>query len=169
MPQEWIRTIKKLGRGYGFFLLLLAAGLLLVWAGSSESPKASPKTAETEPLTLTATDSEQLDAYAKQLEARVRSLLEAMDGVSNVHVMILLESGGERVYAENRTYTSGVLASSQPLLSGGDPIPVRETMPTVRGIAVVCGGGSDPVLQQRILSTLCSLFHLSASRVSVSG
>ena len=84
-------------------------------------------------------------AWEEQLER----LLERMDGVSNVKVSVSLESGNQYTYENGKT----------TVVTAG----------RVRGVAVVCKGGSDAVLREKIVSLLCALFDLPVRAVSVAG
>ena len=51
----------------------------------------------------------------------------------------------------------------------GTPIKVKLVFPKLRGIAVVCRGGGNPINQEKIVSLLSALFDLSSNRVYVTG
>ena len=53
--------------------------------------------------------------------------------------------------------------------SDGTPITVKLRFPELRGVAVVCRGGANPVNQEKIVSLLTALFGLPATRVCVTG
>ena len=44
---------------------------------------------------------------------------------------------------------------------------VREDYPAVTGAAVVCEGGGDPVVRERIVRTVSALFNLKSNHISV--
>ncbi len=106
--------------------------------------------------------------YVDKLEAEVEALLERVDGAGGVSVLITLESDSENVYAYDskngsREYlTTGNGSSESPVL-------LRRMTPRLRGIAVVCSGGNDPIVQQKLISLLCALFDLPSTKVFVSG
>lgn len=106
--------------------------------------------------------------YVDKLEAEVEALLERVDGAGVVSVLITLESDSENVYAYDskngsREYlTTGSGSSESPVL-------LRRMTPRLRGIAVVCTGGNDPIVQQKLISLLCALFDLPSTKVFVSG
>lgn len=84
----------------------------------------------------------------KALESELEGLIGGMSGVSYVKVRVTLESGSEYVY-ENGKNTL-VLAGR------------------VRGVAVVCGGGDDPVIKEKVIDMLRALLDLPMKSVSVS-
>lgn len=84
----------------------------------------------------------------RSLEKELAELIGAMDGIDWVKVSLSLESGNEYVW-ENGKNTL-VLAGR------------------VRGVAVVCSGGNDPVIKERVIGLVCALFDLPMRAVSVS-
>ncbi|MBE6672285.1 MAG: hypothetical protein E7599_02015 [Ruminococcaceae bacterium] len=84
----------------------------------------------------------------RALEQELTELILQMEGVSRARVSVSLESGNEYVW-ENGKNTL--------ILSG-----------RVRGVAVVCDGGADPTVRQRIVTMLCALLDLPMRSVSVS-
>ncbi|HHW25385.1 MAG TPA: hypothetical protein GXX22_08015 [Clostridiales bacterium] len=106
--------------------------------------------------------------YVERLEREVAALIEQIDGAGVAHVLIMLESDSEHVYAYNSKngsreyFTVGSGSSEEPVL-------LRRMAPRLRGIAVVCSGGDNPVVQQKIISMLCALFDLPSTKVFVSG
>ena len=152
------------GKGGWLLVLGLAAGLLLVFFGGRQTTAASPVELESP---------EDPGEAVSELERRVAALLEAMDGVSDVRVVLTPESGSELVYAQNVRYENGVASEKQYVFfeqnGDGRPIPVKYLCPRIRGAAVVCRGGSHPVTQEKILSLLEALLDLPAGRIFVTG
>ena len=46
-------------------------------------------------------------------------------------------------------------------------LAVTEVQPTVKGVVVVCPGGEEPVVQQRIISAVTTALDISSKRVFV--
>ncbi len=154
----------------GTWLLVIgvAAGLLLVFFGSGIGRSDGGAAAGSAEMSA-----EEDDARLAALEYRVKQLLEAMDGVSDVVLVLTPDTGSELRYAQNLRYGNGIAEEKSTALSGSgsdsSPIPIGLIYPRVRGAAVVCRGGSNPVTQEKILSLLCALLDLPASRVYVTG
>lgn len=51
-------------------------------------------------------------------------------------------------------------------LSNGDT-KTKSIEPTVRGVAVVCDGGENPVTKEKIIDVVTKALNISSSRVSV--
>ena len=48
------------------------------------------------------------DAYIEMLENKLEQTIEGMEGAGNVHVMITLENGGEKILDKNQPYESSM-------------------------------------------------------------
>jgi len=77
------------------------------------------------------------DQYARKLEEQLGDILSRIQGTGRVKVMLTLED-----------YESGA-------------------MPRVRGAAVVCEGGGDIHVKQKVVETVSKVLGISTARVSV--
>ena len=96
-----------------------------------------------------------------------------MDGISDVSVIITAESCAETIYAQNGRYDGGSLTEKEyVIIDKGDhdePITVKLVFPKIRGVAVVCYGGSNPINREKITNLISSLFDIAKNQVYVSG
>ena len=88
--------------------------------------------------------------------------------------MITLQNTKESVYAENKETSSDESSNSENneyviynSENGDSPLLLKEEMPKVAGVAVVCTGGDNVLVQEKIIDCVCALFNISSSRVSV--
>ena len=51
--------------------------------------------------------------------------------------------------------------------NGRQGLLVTEIQPTVKGVVVVCRGGDQPIVQERIVSTITTALNISSKRVCV--
>lgn len=103
----------------------------------------------------------------ENLENRLSALLCSIDGVSELSVMVTLESGVEYVYAteqksnvnllsdtlsgtekrvENQNEHRGLLHHPQGRLGGESAVLVKRLEPVVQGVAIVCRGARTTCL-----------------------
>lgn len=89
--------------------------------------------------------------------------------------MITLKNTKENVYAENSETSSSDSSNSENneyviynSENGDAPLLLKEEMPQVAGVAVVCSGGDSEAVRERIIDCVCALFDISSSHVSVS-
>lgn len=145
----------------------VVAGLLLIFIGNTDVKNTSVKSQSAEAqLDMT-------DKYVEDLEVRLIQILSEMDGISEVSVIITADSCIETVYAQNGRYDGGSLTEKEYVIidsNGNDaPITVKLVYPKIRGVAVVCQGGSNPINQEKIANLVSSLFDIAQNRVYVSG
>lgn len=146
-------------------LAALLIGVVLILFGGSDASRAVS-------ASLDSSVDPQSGEYEQRLEARVKELLERVSGVSDVTVMVTLDSLSEQVYAQN--YRSSESDSSTDIdleyVNGQNGlVPTKELSPSVRGIAVVCRGGDDAEVALKLTRLLSSLFGIPSSSVSVTG
>ena len=139
----------------------IAAGLLMILMGNLPSQKKSPSPAPSE--------TEMTDSYIRTLESRLTLILEAMDGISEVKVIITPESTVQTLYATDLRYDGGSLTSKEYVMSDEEGMPVILSLvyPKIRGVAVVCRGGGDPVRAQKMIDLISALLDLRSSSVCV--
>ena len=136
--------------------------------------------------TTNATQSVDVRAYAEQLEERLTTMVESMEGAGNCHVMVTLENGVEYIYANEQSNTSDRVEdhsatsdkttvrddteSSYVIIHSADGrqgLLVTEIQPTVRGVVVICDGGENAELRDRIRQMVSTALNITASRVCV--
>lgn len=139
-------------------LALVAAGVILLFIGSLSGGGQDPPQDE----------STDMISYAEMLEARIVDLCEQVAGVSDVSVLLTLDGGVERIYAENST---GGGQSYVVISAGGEEkvVLVREICSSVRGIAVVCHGGENISIRRTLTELLSCALGVPISKISVAG
>ena len=115
--------------------------------------------------------SESIEYYSTKLEEKVKTLVSSVDGVSDVSVMVTLDSGTEKVYAQNTEKTEERTVCDYAVISGDGTgaLELKEIYPRVRGVAVVCAGGDSPEIQEKLISLLTSALGISSNRITVCG
>lgn len=119
-----------------------------------------------------------LGAYQEALEMKTEALLKKIEGVGRISVMITLEQDYEKVYQTDQTKKSEHHSGSETedrseeqteevVLANEEALVRTNKAPRVLGVAVVCEGGNQAVVQQRVTDTVTTLFELSSARVSV--
>lgn len=153
----------KLSRPLYLLIIGIAAGLILIFIGSNDKKQAYDQVPSLE------TEIELTDKYIKELENRLCTILESMDGISNVNVIITAKECTEIVYAQNCKYSSGSLTEKEYVMAdeSGMPVKIKIVYPKIKGVAVVCGGGSNPVNRERIVELITSLLDIKSSSVCV--
>ena len=188
---EWIKKNEK-------WLFLLIGGIILLLlafpsgSGSDKEPTSAgsyggsdvfsgESGAETEKA------GEQAEAqrrYEKEMEQRVREILENVEGVGKVDVMITLRSTSEKVIhvdqEKSRSSTDetdsagGVRRQMQEeirdeaLTSGdGQPVVEKELEPEILGVVISAEGGGNASVCQEISEAMQALFGVPAHKIKV--
>ena len=138
--------------------------------------------------TQTAAATEATNAeYAEQLEKKLSVLIGNISGVGKSEIMVTLENGVEYVYAneERKTTdkTEDISDSTQRVqqsndveqnvitvddADGGKKALVRTQIePQVKGVVVVCEGGDQELVQQRVTNAVTTALNITSKRVCV--
>lgn len=115
------------------------------------------------------------EEYTDQLESKLKNLITAIDGVGECHVMITLENTTESVYATDVEFKNDNDSINQKdeyvfydSEKGETPVLIKEYLPKVQGVTVVCTGGDNIAVKEKIIQAVTSLFNIPTNRVSVS-
>lgn len=143
-------------------------GIILIFA--SEIFTGSDKSAEN-----SSNEVFDYEQYTASLENKLEDVISSIDGVGECKIMITLENTNESVYAtdnELKSDDNSVNQKDEYVLyeteNGETPVLIKEYMPQVQGVTVICDGGDNRQIQEKIINSVTALFNISASRVSVS-
>ena len=129
-------------------------------------------------LTVSAQSDTAANDYALQLEARLTEIIKRVEGAGTCRVMVTLENGTEYLYAqeekndrysndteqEANTEKSYVLYDSE---NGKQALVITEIQPEVKGVVVVCNGGKNVTVQQRVIEVVTTALGISSAKVCV--
>ncbi|SEK25687.1 stage III sporulation protein AG [Ruminococcus albus] len=116
--------------------------------------------------------------FRKRTENELKELLEQIEGVGECEVMISLESSTEYVYAENisRFTEDNTDRRSEKLdedivitENGGTRQPlIRKVIdPQIGGVVIVCEGGGNISINERVQKAVSTALNISSTRVCV--
>lgn len=169
-------SVKKGADGKGFLkkngrLLMLAAGglvgvlLLLYGSGRLGGSVAAEK--------MSTNEHADLEQYAARLEESMGRLCSNVAGVSNVTVAVTLGSGFEYVYAvDQKTKSDGVSEKKYITVgngSGETPVYITEKLPEIAGVGIVCRGGSNPAIQQKLIALISAAYNIGSNKIYITG
>ena len=140
---------------------LLGVFLLLYGGGAFQSSKENtPTEGSCSPTEDTLTQ------YQAYLEARIRTLCQAVDGVEDVLVFVSFSQSFESVYATEETEHGEeyvILGSG----SSATALLLTQSPPRIDGIGIVCTGGGNASVRQELTSLLSATFRLSSNRIYI--
>lgn len=113
--------------------------------------------------------------YISSLEEKTENIISSIDGVGKCKVMITLQETDENFYAQNtdeNTDSGSISKKSEYVLyednNNDSPVLIKQSFPKVMGVAVVCQGGDNANVKEKVISAVSSLFGISSAKISVS-
>lgn len=122
---------------------------------------------------------ENLEDYREQIERSLCAVISKIDGAGKTEVFLTLENGNENVYALNNKVSSSDSETSADESSEAQYFTVRSSdgseqglllkilEPDVRGVVVVCQGGGDSIVRERVLEAVTKALDISSAKVCV--
>ena len=185
-----IQNNKKSDKILVNLVLMILVAVVIVLASSffknSSSTSATLEEMEKDKI-VTENKSFQSNDYETQLENKLKTTLEGIEGVGKVQLMIYFESGEESVPAVNindskslteendteggkRNTTQENNGRTVVMSNNGnadEPLIVKTYKPTITGVCVVAEGSSEKVTELRIRQAVINLFNLPENKVNV--
>lgn len=175
----WIRKLSDEKIRNRLLISVGLLGLLLIFLselGGSENPKVASMSQTVENET-----------YIQSMEDKLGKLVEQVSGAGNCHVMVTLEQGTQYVFAseskkvidetqsrdgnENSKVQQKDNSESRIVVleENGVSRPLVETSkePQVKGVVVVCEGGSSSIVRERVTEVLTTVLGIGSHQVCV--
>ncbi|MCL1866652.1 MAG: hypothetical protein FWF82_04510 [Oscillospiraceae bacterium] len=124
---------------FGAFLLIILVFVSDLASGTGKSPKSGTVMSQ----------EVDFEVYEKQIEQKLRTAISAIDGVGDLTVAVTLDSLCETVYSDKGTNVRTVIT------------------PKVRGVAIVCDGGGNPVVKQKVIELVSRMLGIGSTKISV--
>lgn len=141
-----------------------------------------PKKKEVEPTAKSPPAAKTAQEYAEELEQRLQEVVRGISGVGRCRVMVTLENGVEYVYASEEKAGSDYSSDGDRLSQADDSessiiliqtengyegLLVTELQPTVKGVVVVCEGGGNEAVRERVTEAVATVLNVTSKRVCV--
>ncbi len=110
------------------------------------------------------------DIYAKDIENKLISILEAIEGVGKAEIMLTTASTEEYIYAETYKQGSSQVENDYVIIDKGsqkEALVERINNPVISGVVVVCEGGDDPRICEKIYKAVSTALNISTSKIYV--
>lgn len=129
----------------------------------------------TESAKAQADTTSQGEFYTDDLERKTEKLISQIEGAGKVSVMLTYEATRETVWAKDvnsKTQGSEGADTEEKYIivdtdQGESGLEIKVLYPKIRGVAVVCNGGDDPIVNSRIKSLVSALFDIGSNRISI--
>lgn len=87
--------------------------------------------------------------YENALEEKLEGILSKINGIGNIEIMITLDTSEQSEFQKSKD----------------EPVAVKT--PQIRGVIVVCDGGDNIIIREKVISAVSGAFGISTTRVSV--
>ncbi len=155
---------EKLGR-YKYIILVILAGVLLMLLPASRD-------ADTQQEPVAAVGEE---FSVKAMEQKLAESLAHIEGAGRVRVMLTVESGMKRVWAQDTSMEQEGTALQREtktvVISTGsgkqEAVLIEQVYPKFQGALVVTSGGGDPTVRLELTKAVSALTGLGADKISI--
>ena len=113
---------------------------------------------------------EAADIYADDIEAKLVAMLENIEGVGKAEVMLTIMSTEEYVYAETMKQGSSQYENDYVIIDKGsqkEALVKKVNNPAISGVVVICEGGYDPRICEKIYKAVSTALDISTGRIYV--
>ena len=90
-----------------------------------------------------------MTTYSTQIENDLQTVVSRIEGAGKTQVLLTMENSVEYVYLKDSATKT------------------KEIQPHIRGVLVVCEGGDDPVVVERITSAVTKALDISTAKVCI--
>lgn len=155
-------NIRKIIGGRGFLtaaLIMGAVGMLLILFSSGSGDR--KKTERGDELTFVSSEE-----YRQSLEERLENMLSRIQGVGDVKVTITLGATEEYIYAEENK-VNGDRISNEYVIADKGGIITRIDSPQITGAVIVCEGGGNTQVCEKVYKAVSVSLGIPANRICV--
>lgn len=100
------------------------------------------------------------ESYMAELEHKIVSVVQKIDGVGKVVVAITHDDTSESVYAYGKD-------GDDILYVKGEPVVIKTLPPKIVGVVVVAEGADNPIVRMKINEAVVTLLDVDEARVQV--
>ncbi len=162
-----LKKIKELSKKSYFPKILIALFLILMLAILFiDFDSSSTNQSKDENLDLF----EDSNQYKTLLEDGLEELLVSIEGVGKSKIMINVSETKEFVYAEEITNSSERYENEIVIIdksSGDEPLIRKMKTPVISGAIIVCEGGDDPKICEKVYKAVSTALNLPTNRIYV--
>jgi stage III sporulation protein AG len=146
-------------------VIALIAGIVLVIIGNGFTDSTNTE--------IESNSEEYLTEYENHIEEKIGLLLEKVDGVGHTEVKVILKSGREKVVQNDISYETDEKEFRQTkelksvYNSNDTPFVIVEKEPEIQGAVIVCEGGDNIYVKQKIISAVSALLGVEVHKIEV--
>jgi stage III sporulation protein AG len=162
-----------------FLIIAGALGIALIYFSTLFSGGEKPKDDTVKTVLPTA------DEYKETIESDLRKMVTQITGSKKVTVVVTLENSVAYSYADIKEETESIKTEKEKQTSdserkegyvtvktadgGEQALLITEQMPEIRGVAIVCEGGDNEIINEKIKNTVTAALNITSKRVYICG
>lgn len=168
MKNDLGEKIKELSKKPAFLKAAVALGILMIIL-----ILISDLSADDETRTASSNDKitfEASDVYADNIQEQLTEILTSIEGVGKADVMLTITSTEEYVYAETIKQGSSQAEKNYVIIDKGsqkEALVKKINNPSISGIVVVCEGGDDPRVCEKVYKAVSTALNISTTKIYV--
>lgn len=165
---DLFEKIKELSRKPVFLKAAVAFGVLmiiLILVSDLTEEDTSRAEVSNDKITFEASD-----IYADNLREKLVNILTSIEGVGKADVMLTITSTEEYVYAETIKQGNSQAEKDYVIIDKGsqkEALIKKINNPAISGIIVVCEGGDDPRVCEKVYKAVSTALNISTSKIYV--
>lgn len=160
------------------------AGIALIFISSMFSPSSDDKAAAEEEIVQS---SDTLSQYRQDLCDELGNMIASIEGVGKTKIMLTMEQTVQNVYASDEDIQQKDSTQKNDSTESADKqnsekksyiivrqsdgsekaLTVTQIMPTVKGVLVVCEGGENALVRQRVTEAVSAILDISSAHICV--
>lgn len=168
--QELLEKLKEIAQKPLFLKAMTALGILmiiiiLISDLSGKEEKSREDYSGGEKINFTGAD-----IYAADMEDRLCGILSKIEGVGKAEVMLTITSTEEYVYAETQKTGASQSENSYVIIDKGsqkEALLKKINNPGISGVVVVCEGGDDPRVCEKIYIAVSTALNIPTNKIYV--
>ncbi|MBQ7009751.1 MAG: hypothetical protein IJN05_11175 [Ruminococcus sp.] len=168
MKNDLVEKIKELSQKPAFLKAAVALGILmiiLILISDLSADDETRTTSSNDTITFEASD-----IYADNIQEQLTEILTSIEGVGKADVMLTITSTEEYVYAETIKQGSSQAEKNYVIIDKGsqkEALVKKINNPSISGIVVVCEGGDDPRVCEKVYKAVSTALNISTTKIYV--
>ena len=175
---KFFKGFVELDKKTKLLLLIGLLGVILIVASEFFSNSDKEKGIENNCISEQNISEDETEIYKQQIQKELMEILNKIEGVGKCEVMITVEGTTEYVYAENLNDYTDNDGTKQSNKHENNIVMIEENgekkalvkkiiKPKINGVVVVCEGGDDVRIKERVLKAASTALNISTGKICV--
>lgn len=110
------------------------------------------------------------ELYEDETESRLKAIITEIEGVGKAEVLLTINSTEEYVYAETVKNGASQTENGYVIIDKGsekEALLKKINNPSISGVVIVCEGGDDPKVCERLYKAVSTALNIPTSKIYV--